>query len=284
MAVSRRSDRNPRETDTPTRDRSEAGRSTDAAAYQHVPRTVAAMPKRFADGESTGWHSHPRGQLLFAARGAMSVDAPGQRWTVPPLRGLWIPPQVPHSVTMRGRVEMRTLYLRPGRGLRLPARCTAFDVSPLLRELIARATEIPVLYDARGADGLVMRLLVAELARLPALPLALPVPADPTLARLCERLADAPAQGADLEALARGEGVSARTLSRRVVAATGLTPGQWRQRARALDALRRLAAGASVTRVALELGYDSPSAFGAMFRRVLGVSPSEAAGRRGGGA
>lgn len=36
-----------------------------------------------------------------------------------------------------------------------------------------------------------------------------------------------------------------------------------------------LALGQSVLDVALELGYDSPSAFSAMFRRTLGVSPSE---------
>ena len=40
-------------------------------------------------------------------------------------------------------------------------------------------------------------------------------------------------------------------------------------------ALPRLAAGEPVTRVALDLGYASPSAFTRMFRRVLGVSPSE---------
>ena len=39
-------------------------------------------------------------------------------------------------------------------------------------------------------------------------------------------------------------------------------------------AVGRLAGGASVTRVALELGYDSPSAFSAMFRRVLDATPS----------
>ena len=36
----------------------------------------------------------------------------------------------------------------------------------------------------------------------------------------------------------------------------------------------RLAAGQPVTRVALDLGYASPSAFGAMFRRAFGTTPS----------
>ena len=36
----------------------------------------------------------------------------------------------------------------------------------------------------------------------------------------------------------------------------------------------RLGSGAPVTQVALDLGYDSVSAFSAMFRRAAGASPS----------
>ena len=41
-----------------------------------------------------------------------------------------------------------------------------------------------------------------------------------------------------------------------------------------IQALARLAAAEPVTRIALDLGYDSPGAFSTMFRRVLGRSPS----------
>jgi AraC-like DNA-binding protein/quercetin dioxygenase-like cupin family protein len=257
----------------------EAPRPTDADAYQQVPRAVAAMPKTFADGSSTGWHAHPRGQLLYATRGVMSVDTPERRWTVPPRRALWIPAGVGHRVTMRGRVEMRTLYLKPPRGARLPRRCEALEVTPLAHALIERAVELPVMYDPKGPDGLAMRLLLAELERLPTLPLSLPWPSDPALAALCARLAAAPDAPDPVPALAATLGVGARTLSRRFVAQTGLAPGRWRQRMRALEAVARLSAGESVTRVALELGYDSPSAFGAMFRRTLAVPPGALAGR-----
>jgi AraC-like DNA-binding protein len=50
---------------------------------------------------------------------------------------------------------------------------------------------------------------------------------------------------------------------------------QWRQKARLLAALRRLGAGDPVTAVALALGYRSPSAFSAMFRRALGMVPRQ---------
>ncbi len=52
-----------------------------------------------------------------------------------------------------------------------------------------------------------------------------------------------------------------------------MTFGKWRQQLRLLQALRLLAAGRPVTAVALEVGYDSASAFIAMFRRTLGTTP-----------
>ena len=45
------------------------------------------------------------------------------------------------------------------------------------------------------------------------------------------------------------------------------------QQARLLAALERLALGQTVTATALDLGYDSTSAFIAMFRKALGTTP-----------
>jgi AraC-like DNA-binding protein len=44
--------------------------------------------------------------------------------------------------------------------------------------------------------------------------------------------------------------------------------------ARLLSALPMLAQGAPVAKVARAVGYATPSAFGAMFRRVYGTSPA----------
>ena len=56
---------------------------------------------------------------------------------------------------------------------------------------------------------------------------------------------------------------------------TTLTWSEWVRRAKLMEALVRLAQGQSVLRVALDLGYGSHSAFSAMFRRVIGVAPSD---------
>jgi len=55
---------------------------------------------------------------------------------------------------------------------------------------------------------------------------------------------------------------------------TGMSVATWLKQARLVEALSRLAEGASVTTVAFEVGYESSSAFGAMFRRTFGCSPT----------
>ena len=70
-------------------------------------------------------------------------------------------------------------------------------------------------------------------------------------------------------------GATSRTLTRLFRSETGLSFSQWRQQFRILEALRRLGRGQAVTTVALELGYDSPSAFIAMFRKALGKTPGQ---------
>jgi AraC-like DNA-binding protein len=53
-----------------------------------------------------------------------------------------------------------------------------------------------------------------------------------------------------------------------------MSVGAWRQRLRLLEGLRLLAAGSSVTEVAMEVGYSTSSAFGAMFVRETGTTPA----------
>ena len=50
----------------------EAPRSTAAADYQHVPRSVAVVRKPLPPESGTGLHVHVRAQLLYATAGLMS--------------------------------------------------------------------------------------------------------------------------------------------------------------------------------------------------------------------
>ena len=252
-----------------------ARRSTDSRDYQAVPRRVAAMARDLADGAAIGWHSHPRFQLLYAVAGVMTVSTERERWVVPPQRAVWLPPGERHRLVASGAVKMRTLYVRADAAKTMPQRCTVLAVTPLLRELILRAMELPTDYAVRGPQGRLMGLLLDELATLPSLPYHLPMPPAGPLLRLCERLIDAPRERTTLDALARRHGTTARTLERHFRAQTDMTFSAWRRRARLLHALDWLARGRPILAVALDLGYAGASAFSAMFRREFGISPKQ---------
>src|SRR5258708_11736129 len=115
----------------------------------------------------------------------MTITTPEGSGVAPANRPLWIPGGVDHQIGMAGRVTMRTLYVEPSASPGLPAACRVAAVSGLLRELILRAVEMPLLYDEHGADGRLAALVFDELHLLPTLPLHLPSPTDPRLRRGC---------------------------------------------------------------------------------------------------
>jgi len=245
------------------------------ADLQRIPRAVVAHARDFPDGHVIARDRHPRGQLVYGVTGVMTVTTPHGTWVVPPQRAVWVPPDVDHESRMYGAVAMRTVYVERSAAGAMPERCCVVTVSPLLRELILEATRLPRDYDERGRDGRIMRLVLDELAASPAMPLHLPQPRDRRLRRICAALMENPGRADSLEEWAARIGSSARTLARTFARETGMGFATWRQQARLAAALQRLAAGAPVTAVALDLGYASPSAFTAMFRRALGTRPSD---------
>lgn len=249
-------------------------RSTDADDYQAVPRPLAAMPKQYPAGYVLLPHRHPRAQLTYARSGTMTITTVTGIWVVPPQRAVWIPAETEHSIAMTSPVEMVGIYIEPSAAPHLPQTACVIAVSRLLRELILEAASLPVLYDETGRDGRVMALILDEVRALPALPLHLPRPRDARLVRLCDELAAQPASNRDLTGWSAAIGASPRNIERLFAKETGMSFGTWRRQALLLASLSRLAAGEPVTTVALDLGYDSPSAFTAMFRRTLGVTPS----------
>ncbi len=218
-------------------------------------------------------HSHPRAQLVYASAGVMTVATDRGTWVVPPQQAVWVPCGVTHAVASGGGLAMRTLYVHPSATAGLPEDCCVISVSPLLRELILRAVTFDPDHPASPAEQRILRLILDELAALPAEPLHLPRPAEPRLRLVTDALSADPADDRALAGWAQMAGASERTLARLFLRETGLTFGAWRQRLRLLTAIARLGEGEAVTTVAYDLGYESPSAFIAMFRRTLGTSP-----------
>src|SRR5215472_3351503 len=106
---------------------------------------ITTLAHDYPAGHVVPLHFHERDQLVYASHGVMTVRTSRDTWVVPPLRAVWIPASVPHSITMSGVVAMRTLYLKPRLVKTLPRSCCVVNVSSLLKELILHACSVHAL-------------------------------------------------------------------------------------------------------------------------------------------
>jgi AraC-like DNA-binding protein len=232
------------------------------------------MAKSFADGSEIAPHDHPRDQLLYAVCGVMRVRTEREAWIVPPDRAVYVPARTVHAISLRGLVEMRTLYVVPGAVDDLQAAPTVLEVSALLRELVLALIEEPLVYDEHGRGGALARLILSEIVRARPLTLVVPMPRDPRLLRVCSALLADPASRLTLEGWAETGGASARTLARLFEREIGLSFAAWRQRVRFHNALESIVNGEPIGLAAARNGYRSAAAFSSAFRKVMGQAPS----------
>lgn len=245
-----------------------------ADVMEDTPRPVISIANDYPPAFELAPHSHRRAQLLYASEGVVTVDTPQGAWAAPPERAVWIPAGVAHAVRMVGQVSTHSALFEtevcPGRG----HTCQVLAVSPLLRSLLVEAADLPAEYDVDGRDGLVMGLLIAEVDRAPIIPLAVPFPHSPALARQCRAFIARPDASQTIDDWSAALHMGRKAFTRAFRRETGMSFTAWRQQACILAALPRLAGGEQVTAIALDLGYDSPAAFATMFKRWFGVPPS----------
>jgi AraC-like DNA-binding protein len=219
-------------------------------------------------------HAHRRHQAAIADGGCFTAIAEGTGFVVPAARAIFIPAGVPHVIRNSGQTRICGVYLAPEMCAALPERPTLLVASPLLCELVRAAMSLPDQYAPDDPAGRLVAVLVDQLmlAR-PATQGRVPIPDHPRLEKIVSGLIDDPSNTRTLDDWARVAGASARTLLRLFREETGLGFEEWRTELRVSMAIAWLAEGRRVTDIAFDLGYESPSAFIAMFRRRTGVSP-----------
>ena len=238
-----------------------AGGRGHAQGFRRGLRDPAASPRAGA------------ADLCHRRHDARSTD--DGMWVVPPQRALWMPAGVAHSIVMlERRHHAHALSARRRGGRHADGLPRAADLAAAARA--DRARDRAAAAVRRRRPGRPRRRPDHGRAAWPAVPA--PAAADAARSKRSRRFArPCSTRRATSARWTNGRATinaSARTLARRFQSETGLSFGAWRQQARVLEAMGRLGGGAPVTQVALDLGYDSVSAFSAMFRRAAGASPS----------
>ena len=230
--------------------------------------TVKSFASDYPPGHRIVEHMHDTAQIIYALVGVMRVKVDDFLWVVPPGRALWMSAQVLHQIHCIGAVKFRTLYLG-GAHAAFPETIQVFVVSDLMREVVIRLTE----QVASPVAEHLTAILMDELSRADCASLFLATAKDSRVSRMGAAFLDNPADQSSLQDWANILGYSPRTLIRRVKTETGMSFREYRRQARILAALELLSAGNSVTNTALDVGFESPSAFIQSFKTVMGKTP-----------
>ncbi|MDV7104608.1 helix-turn-helix transcriptional regulator [Vibrio sp. TH_r3] len=221
-------------------------------------------------------HAHPRGQLLWGAKGILRVTSEKAIWVVPSTHAVWIPGGHFHQMSSETATQIRNLYIDPSYCVRQNSnQVTMVKMSSLMREVILKLTEHTEQLDKKRVQNLGL-VALDELDSLETLELYIPSGHDPRLQHLISIIINHPDSSLLLlDTLAKEVGASVRTIERLFKAETGLTFRQWKSRFRLMNSLEKIIQGKKTTLVAHELGYSSVSSFIASFKNLFGCTPQE---------
>ena len=220
-------------------------------------------------------HSHAWGEFVYSYRGVMEVKIDDHRYLAPSQYGLWLPPQVEHQGLNRYEASHCSLYVSAPLTEHLPKIPCALEVTQLTRSLLEHLKSQQLTVPYAPEEARLLRVLVDQLVGAKCAGSYLPGASDPLLGRILAFMQDNPGDTRPLADLASQFHTTERTVMRRAQSDLGMPLSEWRQRLRTVEAMKRLESGAKVEHIALELGYSTASAFIAMFKRLVGVTPDE---------
>lgn len=215
-------------------------------------------------------HTHEEGQLTLIERGILSLEIGGDVFAVPAGRLHWIPAGVVHASRSHGEVRFHRTLVSPAMAGRLPDRVVVVEASPLLVAALARLRDLrPASPIAVPLADIVVHEIHATADDTPTVRL----PANPRLRHWALTFLDAPDIRIGIDAAATTSAMSRRSFTRHFQEEVGLSFSVWKRTVVVHQAEARLAEGAGVSELAFAFGYETVSAFIAMFKAMRGRPP-----------
>jgi|HubBroStandDraft_6_1064221.scaffolds.fasta_scaffold460525_1 AraC-like DNA-binding protein len=222
-----------------------------------------------ASADTTGWHAHDTGQFILVEAGTSHLYTELGAWIIPPRRIAWVPPGVRHTSRSSGRGN-GWVIVPPVRLPNLPTQVCVLRASALMISALQRVARLRA-NDRFGT--LLWRVVAEEMRGAQPESLEVPLPSSPRLLKAAQSVLASPTAAISLDRVAARAGMSRRSFARHFRAQTGLSFARWRRAVISQHALELVASGHKVSSIATEVGYESVSAFIAMFRRQCGESP-----------
>jgi AraC-like DNA-binding protein len=245
-------------------------RSTKRPSESAIRRPSTNSFNSEMPGES-GWHKHRGGQFIIVENGISHLRTEFGAWIIPAPRVGWVPPGVRHASRTSGRGRGWVVLASPSSSRGLPREVCVLQVSALMR------ASLECLSHAGSQDAarhrLLWRVVASEMRYATPEPFEVTMPSTPRMLQAVQGVLNCPSIANNLDQLSRVAGMSRRSFTRHFRQETGLSFAHWKRAVIAHHAMERIASGHKVSAVALDVGYDSVSAFIAMFRRKYGAAP-----------
>lgn len=216
-------------------------------------------------------HHHAWGQIIFVKSGVFVLNVAGQRFLTPSGFALWIPPMILHSSHNHKPTGFRSININHCESM--PKRACLLNLSTISHAIIDSFFERKIAAPKTVQDLRLAQVLIDQLAAEPWQHAYLPSTQDKQLAPILKSLEKNPADNTTLAQFAQKVYTTERTLARRCQSELGMSFSQWRQRLRFLYSISLLEQDKSIQTIAFEVGYNSVSAFIAMFKHISGVTP-----------
>jgi AraC-like DNA-binding protein/quercetin dioxygenase-like cupin family protein len=235
---------------------------------------AAADTNRFeaASANPTRWHAHDTGQFILVEAGTSHLYTEFGTWVVPARRVAWVPPGVRHASGSSGNGIGWVIISPVTLAEDLPSRVCVLRCSALLSSALQRIAQLQP-HERIGA--LLWRIIAEEMRAAQPESLEVPLPSSPRLLKVARSVLTSPTAAISLNKIARQAGMSRRSFARHFRRQTGLPFARWKRAVIAQHALELVGLGHKVSSVAKDVGYESVSAFIAMFRRQYGESPRQ---------
>jgi len=243
-------------------------------ADQFSSLTYAIEVTISAPTEALPAHAHRCGQLVMVLSGGVTCDVEGHLLLAAPGAAIWIPPGHLHSARFETASSVCVLFVKDGMA-GLPTEACLLVPGQLLGEMIKELAKRPAEYPPNGAQSRLVGVTLDLLRAAPTEQWTVPVPQDRPLRVLLDAMLASPRERGTAAEWAERLAMSERTFTRRVMKETGMPFGRWRQQLHLMLAMQWLRQGASVQRVADDLGYESVTGFILMFRKALGKPPAQ---------
>ncbi len=224
-------------------------------------------------------HSHDRAQLIHSLVGNLVVEVEQQAFLLTPETALWIPAQVEHAVFAHDSVHYCSVYISNKIAEDLENghldQLRRVYMRPLLQQLAITAAQYSQQDELNEEQTRLLEVLVDQIRSIESCDLVLSLPRDRRLMIIIPKIISHPTLQDDLGSIATDANISIRTTERIFKKETGYSYKQWQQRLILLKAIELLKSGTPVKTIAIELGYQTSSAFIAMFKRIMQLTPSQ---------